>query len=631
MRTGRPWAGVLAWVVTAAVLVVAFATGTAAAPAQVGIAIAVGVVPLALGTLVCRRRPGHAAGPLLCGSGVVAIAANSLGDNTPAVLAGTWMLLYLPLALLLLVMPDGHAASPRWRAVGWALTAVVTLFIADCAVEAIVPGASAVTQAIGIPLLLAFLGLLIACAVAPIARYRRSKEDDRLRLRWVFVVGSTVPITLLLCWASYLLVGSADLVGVGLVLMFVLIPAGATVALLRPTMFDIDRAAVATATATVLAVLVLAILSAASAIVGAALVTWSPVAAWAATATLTLAAIAAYAPLKRRFDRLLYPERGRTLAGVRDLVARCDRGQAQPEDLEAVLRAGLRDPDAHIAYRRIGDDAVVDLLGRPVRPGAIVSPVRVRGEEIGAIVTGPGRAKPPAATVITASAPLVDAIRARAELGRTMAELDASRARLVRTGYEERRRLERDLHDGAQQRLVALGMRLRVLQRERSGTHDPALRDGLDDAVAELSTAVAELRRIAQGVRPSALDDGLGPALADLVRTCPQAIELDLDDVTLPDAVATTAYFVVSEAVTNALRHAGAGRIRVTVAPRVAASGSATVAVRIEDDGVGGAFARPTGGLTGLNDRVEALGGRLKVHSPAGGGTTVEAFLPCGS
>ena len=137
---------------------------------------------------------------------------------------------------------------------------------------------------------------------------------------------------------------------------------------------------------------------------------------------------------------------------------------------------------------------------------------------------------------------------------------------------------------------------------------------------------MAELRRLAHGVRPSALDDGLGSVLAELERLCPGTIDLDVRAGELPDAVATTAYFVVSEAVANALRHADADRIRVVVRHT-----DDELRVLVADDGRGGAIARATGGLTGLSDRVRTFGGRLRVDSEAGAGTTVEAVLPCAS
>jgi signal transduction histidine kinase len=223
----------------------------------------------------------------------------------------------------------------------------------------------------------------------------------------------------------------------------------------------------------------------------------------------------------------------------------------------------------------------------------------------------------------------------------------------MHAGYEERRRLERDLHDGAQQRLVTLGLALRLAQRRhsRSRTHQHAvvspertkavaarqvvgadpLDDLVDSTVAELATAVDELRQIAHGLRPSSLDDGLGAALAMVTGRVPDSlmrVELDVSPevrtIQLPDVVAATAYFVASEAVTNAVKHADAKTL-VVRASRLADA----VVIHVRDDGCGGA--RPTrgSGLAGLMDRVAAVGGQLSVHSPPGSGTTVEAVLPC--
>jgi signal transduction histidine kinase len=140
--------------------------------------------------------------------------------------------------------------------------------------------------------------------------------------------------------------------------------------------------------------------------------------------------------------------------------------------------------------------------------------------------------------------------------------------------------------------------------------------------VAELSTAVAELRAIARGLRPLDLDSGLGPAIRSLTTGLPIPVVLDLDDGEVPDDVATTAYYVASEALANVIKHAGAESVAVSVARQ-----GGHVHVRISDDGCGGAQARPGSGLAGLVDRVAAAGGRLSVES--GRGTRVEAVLPC--
>lgn len=592
--------------------------------AQVLLVLATSLVPHLCGIAVARRAPGSTVGPLLAASGFCGVTMSLVRSELAGPFAGTWMLLYLPFGLLLLVVPDGHVASGRWRANGWALVAVVAAFTLLCAVGWALPLANSITLPLTLVLLAAFFVLLVACALAPVARFRRSAESDRTRLRWVFLAGTSLPLTLLLCWTSYLLVGSADLVGAGLVLMYVVIPLGVTIAIVRPGLFDIDRATVATATATLLSVGVLVVLSVASAAVGVSLSRWSPTVAITVVAALIGAATVVFPVLQRALDRLLYPERGRAVAALRHLAARVEAGTASPRDLEDTLRRCLRDPRLAVACSGAGGQGLRLLDGTAAATTTATSRVFVRGDEVGAIIPSADRVKRTPAAVVRAAAPLIEAIRTDSVIAEARSAVEASRERMLRAGYEERRRLERDLHDGAQQRLVALGMRLRILQR--ASTMDATLDSALDAAVAELGTAVAELRRIAHGVRPSALDDGLGAALADLARLAPELVELDTSPLELSDAVATTAYYVASEALANSLRHSGATRIRIT-----ASEEDGTLRLRVDDDGRGGASLTPSGGLTGLADRVAALGGELVVDSRRGSGTTVEATLPCAS
>jgi signal transduction histidine kinase len=243
------------------------------------------------------------------------------------------------------------------------------------------------------------------------------------------------------------------------------------------------------------------------------------------------------------------------------------------------------------------------------------------GAEIGVLCGGSSPAL--RAEAGAAAALLVEVVRLRSELGAALREVESSRARLLQAGYAERRRLERDLHDGAQQRLVSLGMGLRLAQRH-AGQVD--VNEVFDQAVDELATAVAELRRIAHGLRPSSLDDGLGPALRRLATTVPLPVELDVCPEPLPDEIATTAYYVASEAVSNAVKHADADTIAVRVA-----RDAGRLQVSVRDDGRGGATARSGSGLAGLTDRVAAAGGALQVRSAPGRGTLVEAVLPCAS
>ena len=220
---------------------------------------------------------------------------------------------------------------------------------------------------------------------------------------------------------------------------------------------------------------------------------------------------------------------------------------------------------------------------------------------------------------------LTEIVRLRLETAQALQQVEASRRRLVQAQDEERVRLERDLHDGAQQRLVTLGMELRFAQRHL-GPEETEIGRLLDSSVTELQSAVAELRQIAHGLRPSSLDDGLPAALAHLRARVGVPIELQVDVGEVPEEVGVTAYFVANEAVTNAVKYAAGQRIALSVAQ---APGSLTV--RVQDDGRGGAVLRNGSGLAGLRDRVRALGGDLTVVSPADHGTLVEAVLPCAS
>ena len=215
--------------------------------------------------------------------------------------------------------------------------------------------------------------------------------------------------------------------------------------------------------------------------------------------------------------------------------------------------------------------------------------------------------------------------RLRVELRLQLAEVEASRTRIVEAGYEERRRLERDLHDGAQQRLVSLGVQIRRLQR--SLPRDAAiLRPAFDQIVDEVGAAIGDLRQIAAGVRPARLDDGLAAALRDLARTSPVPVDVSVIEDRVPASVEAAAYFVACEALTNAVKHGGASKVAVR-----AVRENGALHLSIADDGLGGAVVRRGSGLAGLQDRVAAHGGTLHVVSPTGGGTRVEAAIPCES
>ena len=234
-------------------------------------------------------------------------------------------------------------------------------------------------------------------------------------------------------------------------------------------------------------------------------------------------------------------------------------------------------------------------------------------------------------TVLTAGALALDYARLQAQLVRRLDELRRSRARIVEATVQARRLLERDLHDGAQQQLLAVAATLARAELIEPG---PGRATAIVDARRRLGEAIAELRRLARGIHPAVLDrGGLPAALGTLVDVVPVPVDVDVPAelagtrMSLP--VETTLWFVASEAVTNAARHSGADRIRLRL--RV---GPGWARLCVEDDGRGGAHLLGGGGLAGLDDRVSALGGRLSVASSGtagAAGTRVEAVLPCAS
>jgi len=228
--------------------------------------------------------------------------------------------------------------------------------------------------------------------------------------------------------------------------------------------------------------------------------------------------------------------------------------------------------------------------------------------------------------VVVAARFALENARLQAELTAQLVDVRESRLRIVTAGDEERRRLERNIHDGAQQRLVSLALSLRLAERTIAGDLDPAVAAVFADVVEGLQLAVSELRELASGLHPAILaEDGLAPALESLADRTPVPVKLDVAAVggRLPPEIELSAYFVASEAVANAVKHAAASWIGIS-----AHRSNGRISIKVEDDGVGGAD--PTGsGLRGLADRVAAQGGRLQVESADGLGTRIVAELPC--
>ena len=295
--------------------------------------------------------------------------------------------------------------------------------------------------------------------------------------------------------------------------------------------------------------------------------------------------------------------------------------------LRAALAEALGDPSLTLAYWLPDSERFVDAAGRPFpMPERGWTAVELHGRRVAAIVHEPALDEEPqlVRTAGAAAALALENQRLSAELRARIEDLRASRARIVDAGDAERRRLERDLHDGAQSRLVALAMKLRMARRRAEGR--PDVTAILDESSAELQASLDELRELARGIHPAVLTDrGLGPALEMLASRAPVPVEVagDVDD--LPPAVATAVYFVVSEGLTNVAKYARARHATVTVN-----RDDNRVVAEVADDGVGGADLARGSGLRGLVDRVAALDGRLELHSPPGDGTRLRAEFPLG-
>jgi signal transduction histidine kinase len=293
-----------------------------------------------------------------------------------------------------------------------------------------------------------------------------------------------------------------------------------------------------------------------------------------------------------------------------------------------LLAESLGDRSVAIAYWLPDREAFVDEAGHPValpEPGSgrAWTAVEQDGRRVAAIVhdaaldTSPELVEAAAA----ASSLAIDNERLKADLRARVEDLRVSRLRIVEAADEARRRIERDLHDGAQQRLLALGL---VLQLLRDGNGDDELHA---EAEAELQTALRELRNLARGIHPTILSEqGLGPAVRSLGDRAPVPVRVDTGNERYAAPVEAAAYFVVAEALANIAKHADARSAAISLTHE-----NGRLLVDIRDDGRGGAVARHGGGLQGLADRVAAAGGTLTIASELGAGTTIHVEVPCES
>ncbi len=614
--------------------------------------VVVGGIPALSGWWTSRHQPDGFLGCVLVLPGLLA-ASTILEIVTAAVepakvatdayvvaaSQGTWIFIYVVIALPMLLFPDGHLSTRSAKTLCALILGDAVVFVA---VAAVAPGpflppdelsphvfgtlpARVADIVSGLALALLPTALIALCVT--LARRRRAAVGPRRRqYGWLALGAALVWLTLLATWASYLVTGNADVVLViGLGATYTVLPLLIATAVVRPDLFDPDRLLTTATVHLTVTALLLAVFTGVTAVAGLLLARGAPEIAVAATALCALAMAPVRARLQQSVDRWLYPARQAAFAAITGLQADILRGLAQPEEVEARLRDALHDDTLSIRYRSPYTGVLVDTRGEAVSQpqAARHTDVWLGNQRIGTLSTTHAQVSAELLRDIAARAvPVVEMVRVRMDLTRALREADESRARLLRVGYEERARLERDLHDGAQQRLVALGMALRLAQRHLDRGVDVS--GVLDAAVTEIATSVSELRQVAHGIRPSCLDDGLEHALASLVASAPIAISVKVEVDGLDKDIETTAYYVASEAITNAIKHSGAAHIALEVAAR-----HGELHVNIADDGEGFAAGTTGAGLAGLRDRVGAQGGRFAIRSGVGRGTIVEAVLPC--
>jgi signal transduction histidine kinase len=615
------------------------------------LAVAV-LTPTFIGLGIVIRRPRNVIGWILLVGAmtvVVPLAGEALGNPWGLQASrATWPLLYAWPIAIAYVFPNGRVLTPRWRWVAGAAVACFAIFIAlamldpspydppdDSVRNPLLHnrvGEAIQATGIWIPFWIGILAGLFAGALAIRLRLKRSTGVERLQTLWLAWAALLIPLGLVLCAAQWLVLQwFFDVVLFPfLLLMQAAVAVAVAIAVTRYRLYAIERIVNRTLVYASLTLLLLAIYAGITVGLGVLVggdSTW-------VVAAATLAVALAFRPLRarvqdlvdRRFRRARY-EGVRLVRGFEDDVR---DGRRAPEEIGAVLAEALRDPLAELCFWLPETEAYADSAGELVElPDGARARREIRRDDVrtATLLHDPTllERRDLLDGVVSAAALSIEMARLRVEVRIQLAAVEASRTRIVEAGYEERRRLERDLHDGAQQRLVSLGVQLRRMQLSlpREAT---ILSPALDQIVGEVGATIGDLRQIAAGVRPARLDDGLAAALRDLARTTPVPVEVDASRDRVAASVEAAAYFVACEAITNAVKHASPSKVAVRTF-----RDNGTLRVSVSDDGVGGAVVRRGSGLAGLRDRVAAHGGTLEVVSPRGGGTRIEVAIPCES
>ena len=612
-----------------------------------GPAFAMAVVSAtAVGVVVLRTQPQHPVGWCFAALGAtVGLTGASqaygswglyvhggapLAGSTAVVASTSFIVWQVLLGLVCALTPDGRPLSRRWGWVARGLLLAGLIWLLSAAL-----GAGPLDQApfqdvdnpwgVDVPGLKAVRGagavttnlLLVACAASLFVRFRRSEGDERRRLLWMAVAVVPVPAFVVVMFTAAV-TGADLLLDVAAGILVALLPVSAALAITRYHLYDVERVLSRAVTYLLLSLVLGVTYAVVVVVVGdgvGGLAGSSTVSVAAATLVAAVAARPLHGLLQDWVDKRFARRRYDALRTVRAHISAPEPGS----DVEQVLREALQDQDLSVAYW-VGDrDRWVTADGRNTTPG----PGALTVERAGRLVAAVTSCSDLLATVVRVAEPALESAGLRAAVALQLQEVRASRSRIALAQLQERRRIERDLHDGAQQRLLALAAQLQAaLLNGDPARQQAALQTGVDQS----REAVLELRSLANGLHPAILTDGgLGAALDDLATRLPVRVHLDEPNRRWPLEIEATAWFVACEAVANAVKHAQAATVGIDVS-----TDARGLVLRVKDDGRGGAD--PLGsGLRGLTDRVEAVGGRLSVTDAEDCGTLVEAVLPCGS
>lgn len=555
------------------------------------------------GVLIVARHARHRIGLLLIATGFVqavsdlgqgyALFGTSRGWPAAALVdlaaSSSWAIGGGLMAATLVLFPDGRLPGAG-RVWSWVLplgSVSSVLLLAgwatgDQVASLLVAGTNPLrSQAVPSDLLywLGLVGLtssMLLGAVAMFVRMQRSSGVERQQLKWMVFAVTVVLVTLIPTAPLF-----ADVVAVQIAdaLVLTAMPLAALAAIWRYRLYDIELIV----SRTVLYLGVSIILGAFFAVLVVALGVVFGRGSAVVTALSTVAVALAFGPLRRRLqghvDRWFDRGRYDAMTDIAGFMSGLRQGRREPEQVWA---------------------AIDDASARMRSPGARAAILPALQNE---------------------ASLAIEMVRLRERLREQLHEVSQSRLRILVATETERRRIERDLHDGTQQRLLAIGLTLRHLQHAH-----PSAAASLDLVIREIADTIEELRDFARGIRPGILDDGLAPALRDLAHRSTLPVSVDVHGGRYARELETAAYFIACEGVANAVKHSGASHLAVDVRRC-----QDRLVIRVTDDGVGGAALREGGGLVGVSDRVAAHGGRLTIRSEPGHGTTLLAELACAS